>query len=81
MDSIQPLRQQVARNDSLARERAIAVLTDSQRVRVREWQAERRGFERGRMSARRGVDGPRARLRGSPGPRGRTMRPPRDTRR
>lgn len=74
MDSLRPLRQQIARNDSLARERAMAVLTDSQRVRVREWQAERRGFERGRMSARRGIDGPRAGFRRTPGSR---FRPPR----
>jgi hypothetical protein len=77
MDSLRPLRQQLTRNDSLARTRAMAVLTDSQRVRVREWQAERRGFERGRMSIRRGADRPRAGFRGAPGARARPNPPAR----
>ena len=83
MDSLRPLREQIARNDSTARARALAVLTDSQRVQVREWQAEQRGFRRG-MSARRGP-APRQGFRGAPpaprsrmmpgAPRGRGMQP------
>jgi hypothetical protein len=53
-DSIRALRQVMARNDSTARAAAMNVLTDSQRVRVRERMAERRGFEAGRMSTMRG---------------------------
>lgn len=59
MDSLRPLREQMARNDSTVRARALAVLTDSQRVRVREWQAEQRGFARGRLRGHRAPDGPR----------------------
>lgn len=83
MDSLRPLREQIARNDSTARARAMAVLTDSQRVRVREWQAEQRGFQRG-MAARRGP-APRQGFRGAPpaprnrmapaAPRGRGVQP------
>ena len=53
-DSIRALRQVIMRNDSSARVAAMNVLTDSQRVRVRERMAERRGFEQGRMSTMRG---------------------------
>jgi hypothetical protein len=53
-DSIRALRQVIARNDSTARVAAMNVLSDSQRVRVRERMAERRGFERGRMSTMQG---------------------------
>lgn len=84
MDSLRPLREQLVRNDSTARARAMAVLTDSQRVRVREWQAEQRGFQRG-MSARRGPGVPQQGFRGAPpgqrnrmmpaAPRGRGMQP------
>ena len=84
MDSLRPLREQIARNDSTARARAMAVLTDSQRVQMREWQAEQRGFQRG-MAARRGPGAPRQGFRGAPpgqrnrmmpgGPRGRGMQP------
>lgn len=56
-DSLRALRQVMIRNDSVARAGAMAVLNDSQRVRVRERMAERRGFEAGRMSMRRGQDG------------------------
>lgn len=78
MDSLRPLREQIARNDSTARARAMAVLTDSQRVRVREWQAEQRGFQRG-LAARRGETGPRQGFRGrQPGAR-RQMMPPAPT--
>lgn len=64
VDSLRPLRQQIARNDSLARAQAMAILTDSQRARVREFQAERRGFARGLAAGRA--------LR----PRGAPLRPP-----
>jgi len=53
-DSLRALRQVIVRNDSVARSAAMAVLTDSQRVRVRERVAERRGFAAGRMSGMRG---------------------------
>lgn len=53
-DSLRALRQVVVRNDSIARAAAMSVLSDSQRVRVRERLAERRGFAAGRMSAMRG---------------------------
>lgn len=70
MDSLRTLRQQAVRNDSVARAQAFAVLTDSQRVRMREFQAERRGFARGQAAARRGPGG-QAGFRGQPGMRGR----------
>jgi len=53
-DSMRALRRVIVRNDSVARVAAMAVLTDSQRVHVRERMAERRGFEAGRMSTMRG---------------------------
>ena len=53
-DSLRALRQVIVRNDSVARAAAMAVLSDSQRVRVRERLAERRGFAAGRMSTMRG---------------------------
>jgi hypothetical protein len=65
IDSLRPLRQQIARNDSVARAQAMAILTDSQRARVREFQAERRGFVRGLALGR-----------GMRGPRGAMLRPP-----
>ena len=58
-DSMRALRQVIARNDSVARSAAMSVLTDSQRVRVRERVAERRGFEAGRRSTMRGQRGMR----------------------
>lgn len=78
-DSLRALRQVMVRNDSVARAAAMSVLTDSQRVRVRERAAERRGFEAGRRSTmrggarggfrgRQGMDGPRFR-QGRPGER------------
>lgn len=71
MDSLRALRQQVVRNDSVARAQAFAVLTDSQRVKVREFRAERRGFVRGQAVAR-GSRGGQAGMRGGrPGVRGR----------
>ena len=73
-DSMRALRQVIVRNDSVARAGAMAVLTDSQRVRVRERMAERRGFEAGRMSTmRRGQDGFRGGRQGMQGRR--QMRP------
>ena len=73
-DSLRALRQVMVRNDSVARAGAMAVLNDSQRVRVREQMAERRGFAAGRMSARRGQDGFRGGRQGMQGG-GRGMRP------
>lgn len=74
-DSLRALRQVVVRNDSIARAAAMAVLTDSQRVRVRERVAERRGFEAGRRSTMRGgTRGFRGR-QGLQGPRFRHGRP------
>lgn len=77
-DSLRALRQVIVRNDSVARSAAMAVLTDSQRVRVREHLAERRGFAQGRMSTmrgQRGFRGGRPGMRGM-GPRVRQGRPP-----
>lgn len=56
-DSLRALRRVIVRNDSVARAAAMAVLTDSQRVHVRERMAERRGYEAGRMSMMRGGQG------------------------
>ena len=72
-DSMRALRQVIARNDSAARSAAMAVLSDSQRMRVRERVAERRGFEAGRRSTMRGQRGFRE---GRPGPMGPRMRGP-----
>jgi hypothetical protein len=68
-DSLRALRQVMVRNDSVARSAAMAVLTDSQRVRVRERVAERRGFAQGRMSTMRGQRGMRGGRQGMQGPR------------
>lgn len=68
-DSMRALRQVIVRNDSVARGAAMAVLTDSQRVRVRERSAERRGFEAGRRSSMRGQRGMREGRPGTMGPR------------
>lgn len=74
-DSLRALRQVMVRNDSVARAGAMAVLNDSQRVRVRERMAERRGFEAGRMSTmRRGQGGLRGGRQGMQGGE-RGMRP------
>ena len=68
LDSLAPLQREVFRNDSLARSAALRVLTDSQRVRVRELQAERRGFAMGQMMGRGRGMGPNAlRQRGGRG--------------
>ena len=76
-DSLRAVRNLIARNDSVARVAAMNVLTDSQRVFVRERMAERRGFAAGRMSTMRGgmrggrgMQGFGPRMRG-PGGRGR----------
>ena len=68
-DSLRALRQVIVRNDSVARAAAMNVLTDSQRVRVRERMAERRGFREGRMSTMRGMRGGRG-MDGGPRMRG-----------
>jgi hypothetical protein len=73
MDSMRPLREQMVRNDSIARSGAMAVLTDSQRIRVREMMAERRGFAAGRAMGRRGPDGPGRFRQMQPRMRGRMM--------
>jgi hypothetical protein len=52
-DSLRALRQVMVRNDSVARAGAMAVLNDSQRVRV----GERMAFDAGRRSAVRGGQG------------------------
>ena len=49
-DSMRAVRRVIATNDSVARVAALAVLTDSQRVQVRERVAERRGFMAGQRS-------------------------------
>jgi len=49
-DSMRALRRVIAGNDSVARAAAMAVLTDSQRIHVRERAAERRGFMAGQRS-------------------------------
>lgn len=49
-DSMRAVRRVIAGNDSVARVAAMAVLTDSQRIQVRERQAERRGFMAGQRS-------------------------------
>ena len=82
-DSIRALRQVIARNDSTARVAAMNVLSDSQRTRVTERMAERRGFERGRMSSmqrggrgfrgRQGQQGLGPRMRRGPDGGGRGM--------
>lgn len=77
-DSLRVLRQVIIRNDSVARSAAMAVLTDSQRVRVRERFAERRGFAEGRMSMMRGQREFRGGRQGMRGPRMRQGRPPMD---
>jgi Spy/CpxP family protein refolding chaperone len=68
-DSMRAVRQVMMRNDSTARAAAMSVLTDSQRVRVRERQAERRGFEAGRRTTMRGQRGFRDGRPGTMGPR------------
>lgn len=74
-DSLRGFRQQAMRNDSIARVQVFAVLTDSQRIKVREFQAERRGFIRGQAAARGGRGGAQG-LRGArPGMRGRMGAP------
>ena len=49
-DSMRAVRRVIATNDSVARAAAMAVLTDSQRIHVRERAAERRGFMAGQRS-------------------------------
>lgn len=53
-DSLRAIRNLMVQNDSVARGAAMAVLTDSQRVHVRERIAERRGFMAGTRMGGRG---------------------------
>lgn len=59
MEAQRPAMEQMRRRDSTARAAADRVLTESQRARVREMQAERRGYERGLRAGRgdRGAQG------------------------
>jgi hypothetical protein len=58
-DSLRALHRLMVQNDSVARGAAMAILTDSQRVQVRERIAERRGFMAGsRMRGGRGMRRP-----------------------
>ena len=73
-DSMRALGRVIAGNDSVARVAAMAVLTDSQRIHVRERMAERRGFMAGQrsrggrgMGARRPPQGDDAMPRGRRG--------------
>jgi len=65
-----------ARRDSAAaistqqREKVMAILTDAQKQKVEEWQAQARGFRMGRMSAMRGGRPGMMGRRGSRGGRG-----------
>jgi hypothetical protein len=57
-DSLRALHRLMVQNDSVARGAAMAILTDSQRVQVRERIAERRGFMAGSRRAGRGMRRP-----------------------
>lgn len=75
--AMRPQMEQLRQRDSTARAAANRVLNDAQRTKVREMQAERRGFERG-MRAGRGEDRRRGAMmgRGAAGrPQGRPMAP------
>jgi hypothetical protein len=65
MDAQRPMMQQMRQRDSVSRAAAQRVLTDAQRQKVREMQAERRGYARGMREAR-GAGG----MRGAQGARG-----------
>lgn len=82
--AMRPQMEAMRQRDSTARAAADRVLNDTQRTKLREMQAERRGFERG-MRAGRGQDGRRGATMGRDGrphqgrpmaPRG-PQRPPR----
>lgn len=76
--AIRPQMQQLRQRDSTARAAADRILNDTQRTKLREMQAERRGFERG-MRAGRGQDARRGAMMGRGGaagrPQGRQMAP------
>lgn len=57
METLRPQMEQMRRRDSTSREAAQRVLTDGQRQRVREMQAEERGRQRGMREARQGGRG------------------------
>jgi hypothetical protein len=52
MESQRPMMQQMRQRDSVSRAAAQRVLTDAQRQKVREMQAERRGYARGMREGR-----------------------------
>lgn len=72
MARIRPQMQALRQRDSTTRVAAERLLTDTQRTKLREMQAERRGFERGR---REGMRGPNGRPQMRPGARGPQMQP------
>lgn len=72
--AIRPQMQQLRQRDSTARAAADRILNDTQRTKLREMQAERRGFERG-MRAGRGQDARRGAMMGRDGRRGDAGRP------
>lgn len=67
--ALQPQLDQMRRRDSTFRMAADRVLNDTQRQKVRELQAERRGYERG-LRAGRGGQGGRSAMRGGRGGQG-----------
>jgi len=68
--AIQPQLDQQRLRDSTRNAAADRVLSETQRTRVREMQAERRGFERGMRAGRTPQGGARGGMRGAPGGRG-----------
>lgn len=74
--AMRPQLDAMRQRDSTARAAADRILNDTQRTKLREMQAERRGFERG-MRAGRGQDGRRGATMGRDGrrPQGRPMAP------
>lgn len=57
-EAARPQMEQMRKRDSSLNAAAERVLTDTQRQKVREMQAERRGFERGMRAGRGGMRGP-----------------------
>lgn len=71
--ALRPQLEQLRQRDSAANAAAERVLTEAQRTKWRELQAERRGFQRGMRAGRAGARGPA--MRGQP-MRGQPMRRP-----